>query len=84
MSDQLHIRDPETVARVRTLAKASGLTMRDVVRTAVRKLEPEDLRKPQLTPEELMDLLRKEQVRLRAGSKFDLDDFYDPATGLPV
>jgi hypothetical protein len=83
MADQLHIRDASTVARIRALATAKGLSMKDVVAEAVRRFEigfDEGLADPAFD-----ELLARDQAATRhifQGSNID-EALYDSTTGLP-
>jgi hypothetical protein len=81
MSDQIHIRDEETALLVRHLARRSGLSMKEVVRSAVKQLAATDIQ-PQPVEDDFDGLLAADQAKLRphAGG---LNDLYDEATGLP-
>jgi hypothetical protein len=82
-ADQLHIRDAETVARVRGLARASGLSMRDVVRVAVTRLDPAALTPSPAAVLDVATLAAADRARLKA-SATGLDALYDSATGMPL
>jgi hypothetical protein len=81
--DQLHIRDAETVARVRGLARASGLSMREVVRLAVTRLDAGALVTPPAAVPDLGALAALDRARLKPGAT-GLDALYDSKTGLPT
>jgi len=82
-ADQLHIRDAETVARVRALARASGLSMRDVVRIAVTRLDPAALAPASASVLDLAALAAADRARIKPGAA-NLDALYDSKTGLPA
>lgn len=82
-ADQLHIRDAETVARVRGLARASGLSMRDVVRLAVTRLDPASLAPSPAAGPDLAALAAADRALLKPGAT-GLDALYDITTGMPA
>lgn len=89
--DQIHIRDAETVALVRALARQTGRTMAGVVREAVQAYAPPPLgTSPEGRGEALARALARDRAALAgigdghatAGAVFEIEDLYDEG-GLP-
>jgi hypothetical protein len=83
MTDQIHIRDGETVRLLRAMARQTGRSVTEVLREAVRAHAPAPRT---TTPVDARRLLADDRAQLleRAGGGevFGLDDLYG-ADGLP-
>ena len=83
--DQLHIRDAETVALVRALARQTGRTMAGVVREAVEAYAPQPGAPREGRDEALARALARDRAALTNGGAtraFEIADLYDEG-GLP-
>jgi hypothetical protein len=83
MKDQVHIRNSEAAQLARTLARATGKPISQVILEALRNYQPRLSRaspKKQIT--RWQRLLSEDRKGLaRPGTS--IDEFYDEATGLP-
>lgn len=84
--DQLHIRDAETVALVRELARQTGRSMAGVVREAVHAYAPPPRSRAEGHGAALRRALEQDQAGVTGtagdGPAFELDDLYGK-DGLP-
>ena len=83
--DQIHIRDAETVALVRALARQTGRTMAGVVREAVEAYVPPSGAPREGRNETLARALARDRAALMDGGAiraFEIEDLYDEG-GLP-
>jgi hypothetical protein len=85
MTDQVHIRDAETAWLLRTLAKQSGMTMKDVLKDALKEYRPKRRAVDDADKRgaELLRLAAQDRQRLLS-PEVPLESFYDPQSGLPV
>jgi hypothetical protein len=79
MSDQVHIRDPESAELLRMFAAQTGRTMKDILRDALRTYTPRPLQEGSLC--DLDHLLALDWAQLKENPE-TLDDLYDE-DGLP-
>lgn len=81
MSDQIHIRDGETVRLLRAMARQTGRSVTDIVREAARAYVPRPSSGP--APVDPRGLLASDRARLLPGAmESGPEDLYGP-DGLP-
>jgi hypothetical protein len=89
MGAQLNIRNAKVIARVRAQAALRGMTMTDLIDLAVAKLpdiQPTSMSEETLAAKlaELTALAEKSRASLKPGFTTNMDEFYDPDTGVPI
>jgi len=85
MKDQVHIRNSEAAHLARALARQTGKTINDVVLDALRQYRPG--RATHVQPERIAEwrrMLREDRDAGLAQPETTIEEFYDPATGLPA
>lgn len=85
MTDQVHIRDAETAWLLRTLAKQSGMTMKAVLKDALKEYRPKKraMDDSHGRGAELLRLAAQDRQRL-VSPEVPLESFYGTQSGLPV
>ncbi len=79
MSDQVHIRDPESAELLRMFAAQTGRTMKEILRDALQRYRPSPV--PARSLSDLDYLLELDRAQLVANPE-SLEDLYDE-DGLP-
>jgi hypothetical protein len=80
MSDQVHIRDPESAELLRLFAAQTGRTMKAILRDALRNYTPRPAEAGSLS--DLDYLLEQDWARLKPNPG-TIEDLYDDQ-GLPI
>lgn len=80
MSDQIHVRDPESAQLLRMFAAQTGRTMRDILRDALRSYKP---RRPSSASLSDLDYLLEKDWAQLGPNPGTIEDMYDEQ-GLPI